>query len=114
MIVGMVLLITLVGCANKHQVVIDPEGVDMARFDKDLAACRQISEQVDQKAGEGAVGGAVVSGLMGAIVGDSRTAKRWASVGAVGGAASGAAKTAEEKDRVVKNCMRKRGYQVLN
>lgn len=104
----------LTGCASKKQVVIDPAGVDMVKYEQDLVECQQISEQVDQQAGKSAVGGAVVGGLMGAALGNGRTAERWAGAGAVGGAAKGASRTQQEKNTVVKNCMRNRGYSVLN
>ncbi len=104
----------LSGCATRKQVIIDPAGVDMAQFDVDLAQCQQVAEQVDQQAGKGALVGAVVGGLVGAALGDSRTAQRAAGVGAVSGGARGAGATKQEKDVVVKNCMRNRGYRVLN
>ena len=105
-----------VGCAGTRRsgIVIDPEGVDMGQFDADLVQCRQIAEQVDQKAGAGAVGGAIVGGAIGAILGNSTTAGRGAGVGAVLGLAKGAGSTHREKKVVVKNCMRDRGYKVLN
>ena len=55
-----------------------------------------------------------MGGLVGAALGDSRTAQRAAGVGAVSGGARGAGATKQEKDVVVKNCMRNRGYRVLN
>lgn len=111
------LLITLsAGCAGaRHsKPVIDPAGVDMGQYQTDLAACEQIALQVQQKAGAGAVGGAVVGGLVGSIFGDSRSAMKSAGAGAVVGGAKGGAATHREKAMVVKNCMRERGYRVLN
>lgn len=109
---GCVLLVSA-GCAQQ-QVIVDPKGVDMGRYQQDLAECQQISQQVQQKAGGGAVVGAVVGGLVGAAVGSHETAQRLAGAGAVVGGAKGAGATAQEKDQVVKNCMRNRGYSVLN
>lgn len=103
------------GCAGGgSKPIIDPAGVDMGRYQADLAECQQIAQQVDQKAGAGAVGGAVVSGLIGAITGNSERVKKSAGVGAVLGGAKGAGATARERELVVKNCLRKRGYSVLN
>ena len=104
------------GCASSRgfEPVIDPAGVDMGRYQSDLAQCKQIAEQVEQKAGEGAVGGAVVGGLIGAVIGDSDTVRKGAGVGAISGAAKGADETRREKEKVVKNCLRGRGYTVLN
>ncbi len=111
------LVITLIaGCAGSRHAnpVIDPAGVDMGQYQNDLAACEQIAQQVQQKAGAGAVGGAVVGALVGSIFGDSRSAMKSAGAGAVVGGAKGGAATHREKAVVVKNCMRERGYRVLN
>jgi hypothetical protein len=103
------------GCAaNRSKPIIDPDSVDMELYQYDLAECEQIAEQVEQKAGSGAVGGAVVGGLIGAIVGDSDSVKRSAGVGGVLGGAKGAGATEREKSQVVKNCLRNRGYKILN
>lgn len=112
------LLLTLsalfISACARQQVIIDPAGVDEAQYQQDLTECKKIAEQVGQKAGEGAVAGAVISGAIGAILGDRRDAERLAGVGAVSGGASGAAKTRQQKDMVIKNCLRNRGYKVLN
>jgi len=103
------------GCAGRRaDVVIDPAGVDMERYQQDLAQCQQIAKQVRHKAVGGAVGGAVVGGAVGGIVGNGETAKKGAGGGAVVGAARGAAATRREKQLVIKNCLRERGYKVLN
>lgn len=86
----------------------------MERYQADLAECEQVAQQVDQKAGAEAAGGALVLGLIGAVVGDSDTAKTGAGVGAISGGARGAAATNRERALVVKNCLRNRGYRVLN
>ena len=49
-----------------------------------------------------------------AIAGNSDTAERAAGVGGVIGGAKGAGSGLRERDRVVKNCLRGRGYRVLN
>lgn len=107
--------IVATGCAGRRaEVVIDPAGVDMGKYEHDLAECQQIAKQVHQKAVGGAAGGAVVGGAVGGIIGDSDTAGKGAGVGAVTGAARGASATKQERQKVVKNCMRDRGYKVLN
>ena len=104
------------GCAGAHRSnpIIDPAGVDMGRYQSDLAECEQIAKQVEQKAGAGAVGGAIVGGLVGAVVGNSDTVAQSAAVGGILGGAKGAGDTHQEKGLVVKNCLRNRGYTVLN
>ena len=108
-------LIGAAGCAARRaDVVIDPAGVDMGRYQQDLAQCQQIAQQVRHHAVGGAVGGAVVGGAVGGIVGNGETAERGAGVGAVLGVARGARATQREKQLVIKNCLRERGYKVLN
>jgi hypothetical protein len=103
------------GCAAGRSIpVIDPAGVDMGLYQADLAECEQISRQVEQKAGAGAAGGAVIGGLIGAITGDSDRVAKSAGTGAVIGGAKGAGATQRERDQVVKNCLRNRGYKILN
>ena len=112
--IGMLGITLAAGCAaHSSKPVIDPQGVDMEQYEADVAACEEIATQVDQKAGEGAARGAVVGGLIGAVVGNNSVGTS-AGVGAVAGGASGAARTDKEKSQVVKNCLRNRGYQILN
>ena len=114
---GLMLLATMLvgGCAaDPNKPVIDPEGVDMVQFEADREKCEQVAMQVEQKAGNEAVSGAVILGIIGAIFGDSDSAKRAAGAGFVTGGAKGLGKTELERARVVKNCLRARGYKVLN
>jgi len=111
----LVSVIGAAGCAGRRaDVVIDPAGVDMGRYQQDLAQCQEIAKQVRHKAVGGAVGGAVVGGAVGGIVGNGETAEKGAGAGAVVGMARGAAATRREKQLVIKNCLRERGYKVLN
>lgn len=115
---ALILLITALllatGCAARNQVVIDPSGVQMERYQADLAQCKQIAMQVEQKALGGAVGGALAGALIGASLGNSKTAKKIAGAGAVTGTARAAHSTKKERLKVTKNCLRNRGYTVLN
>ena len=106
-------IVAAVGCAGSKP-IIDSAGIDMEQYEIDLAECEQISEQVEQKAGESAAGGAIVGGLIGAITGDITGVVKGAGVGAVVGGAKGTSDTTTEKERVVKNCLRNRGYEILN
>ncbi len=107
-------IVVAAGCASKSKPIIDPASVDMEQYNIDLAECEQIAEQVDQKAGASAAGGAIIGGLIGAITGDTTRAVKGAGAGAVVGGAKGAGSTNKEKSRVVKNCLRNRGYEILN
>jgi outer membrane lipoprotein SlyB len=108
-------IIGVSGCAGRQaDVVIDPAGVDMERYQQDLAQCQQIAEQVRQKAGGSAAGGTVVGGAVGGILNGGEGAVKGAGVGMVLGGARGARATREEKQLVIKNCLRERGYKILN
>ena len=109
----MAMLAALAACTTTDEIIIDKKGVDMARYEQDLAECRTYSEEVQtgQKVAKGAASGAVVGGLIGAITGDAGKA---AGVGAVGGGARRANEGSQDEVRVVKNCLRGRGYKILN
>lgn len=101
------------GCAANRQPIIDTKGVDMRAYQQDLAECQAYESQVrvEQGAAKGAVAGAAVGAAIGAIGGN---AGKGAAYGAVGGGAKSAGMADREKQEVVKNCMRGRGYRVLN
>lgn len=109
-------MLALTACTTTDEIIIDQKGVDMAAYQADLAECRTYSDAVKtgEKAGVGAASGAVVGGLIGAITGGTEGAARGAGVGAVGGGAKGAIQGTETEVQVVKNCLRGRGYRVLN
>ena len=109
-------LFVATGCTTTDEIIIDTKGVNMASYDTDLTECREYSDQVavGEKATKGAASGAVVGGAIGAIVGNSSSAARGAGVGAVTGGAKGVNRGEQDKVKVVKNCLRGRGYRVLN
>ena len=104
----------MTGCARRAQIIIDPNGIDMGQYHRDLAECQNLSRQVESKVGEGIIGGAIVGAIAGSIIGGHRTADKTAKLGALSGGLKGGASTRQERIRVVKNCLRNRGYQVLN
>ncbi|MEH6543929.1 MAG: glycine zipper domain-containing protein [Porticoccaceae bacterium] len=88
----------------------------MDAYYQDLHECRNYASQVSVagRTTTGAVAGAVLGGVVGAITGDSGSAQRGAGVGGVVGGVKGASSGYQEKHQVVKNCLRGRGYSVLN
>jgi outer membrane lipoprotein SlyB len=100
-------------CTTTDEIIIDKKGVDMSRYEQDLAECRSYGTEVQtgKKTATGAASGAVVGGLIGAITGDAGKA---AGVGAVTGGAKGASEGSRDEVQVVKRCLRGRGYKVLN
>ena len=115
------LIITLIvsiasvtGCARRNQIIIDPYGVDMAQYQADLAQCQNLARQVDSRVGEGVLGGAIVGAIAGSIINGHNSTEKGAKLGALSGGLRGGAATKRERIRVIKNCLRNRGYQVLN
>jgi len=106
-------LLTLAGCASSRGPIIDTKGVDMARYEQDLAECEGYAQEVNPATGatRGAAAGGAVGAMTGAIGGD---AGRGAATGAVLGGSQSAVRGVRERDRVVKECLRGRGYRVLN
>ena len=109
------LIVVISGCASERY-IIDDQYVDQTQYEQDLAECKRYAEQVSTsaEAGKGAAVGAILGGAVGAIFGGSRGAAKGAGAGTVTGGAKGAGKAGAEKDKIVKNCLRGRGYQVLN
>jgi len=115
LIYSLLTILAVSGCASQ-KVIIDKEGVDMSKYEQDLAACKQYAEEVEtgSEVAKSAAGGAVVGGAVGVILGGRRSAEKLAGVGAVAGAARGGSGASREKSQVTKNCLRGRGYRVLN
>lgn len=103
----------LVGCAANPDPIVDTRGVDMVKYEQDLADCKTFREQVPTEVGvaKGAGAGAAVGAATGAISGD---VAKGAGYGAIAGSAKSAQLAEREKQKVVKNCLRFRGYRVLN
>lgn len=116
-----VLLILVIATACTSDPIIDTKGVDPARYQADLADCRNYADQVSvpgNAAGGGLFGGAAgaaIGAAVGAVTGNPGAG---AAVGAAGGGTSGAiggtARGVSKQDRVVRNCLRGRGYSVLD
>lgn len=108
---ALAVLSLLTACASKP--IVDTYNVDMVQYENDLADCEYVAEQVEagKMTANSAAFGAGVGAAYGVIGGDIGTA---AATGAVTGGAGGLLKSDNEKARVTKNCLRYRGYRVLN
>ena len=109
-----VCVLLIAACSGTSGPIIDTKSVDMASYQRDLAECQTYAEQVStgKAVGKGTAAGAAVGAAIGAIGGGSGT--RGAGVGAVTGGAQSARISDREKADVVNNCLRGRGYKVLN
>ena len=112
---------SLAACAQSYQPVIDTKNVDNAKYQQDLRECRQYAEQVNpyERAAIGtligAAGGAALGAVTGAVVGaPGAGAAIGAGVGGLGGAAVGGGTGIEQQKTIIDNCLKNRGYAVLN
>ena len=104
------LVLFAAACTTTDEIIIDKKGVDLARYERDLAECRTYSSEVKtgEKGVRGAASGAVVGGAIGAVVDGTEGAGRGAGVGAISGGVRGVNEGERTEVRVVKNCLRGR------
>ena len=103
----------LAACASHPDPIIDERGVDMVKYQQDLAECRGYAEKVSVTEGtaKGAAVGAIVGAAAGAISGD---AAKGAGYGGLSGGTQSGLGNKREQERIVQRCISKRGYTVLN
>jgi hypothetical protein len=113
------LILTMVSavaaCTTTSEIIIDEKGVDMRLYEENLVECSEYADQVavGAKAAKGGASGAAVGGAVGAVS-SHRDAGEAAAIGAITGVTKGLSEGDREKVQVVKNCLRGRGYRVLN
>jgi len=114
-----IIVVSLIGLSScgslQDRPIVDLKGVNLAQYNADLAECEVYAQDVSvmNKTAEGAVAGAVIGGVLGAATGGTSRAKRGAGAGATIGGARGAIGAINDKERIVRNCLRGRGYKVL-
>lgn len=132
--------LALNGCTSHSKVIVDPQGIDMNIYQKDLAECQQLADQVESNVVQGAIGGAIVGSIVGALIGaDNKGARHRgyrsrhhrayrsrhnkgyrlstegsAALGAVSGALLASSGSMQSSKRVLINCIADRGYRILN
>lgn len=110
-----------------YRPVVDPGRTDMARFENDLVACRNVAMQLEaeqnqrtnaQRGGNvlaGAVTGAALGALLGTGSGNQgNLIKAGVAAGAVSGAVADDDPGNMQPRRVVDRCMQQRGHVLLN
>jgi hypothetical protein len=112
----MLFALGLAGCA--YRPVVDPKtSLHPEHYETDLAECRQLAEQGAHPGGSAAGGAAIGAGVGAALAvatGRNDRIGQAAGGGAVIGGAKGAGAGAHEQRAIVRNCMKGRGYAVLN
>ncbi len=118
----------LAGCAvapvaREDYSLIDPRGVDMARYQQDYSDCAALANQThpEDRSAAGAAGGAALGAAFGALLGAVICGRDCAGYGAGVGAASGlahgavggAASGVQEQQMVLRRCLAGRGYNVI-
>ena len=118
------LIISISGCVanssssifESSKPIIDTKGVDMSQYETDLEECSNFSEDIStgKSIAQGAAAGAAVGAVIEAITDDARGRRDAIEVGAVSGGAKSGVRAVREKERILKRCLRGRGYKVLN
>ena len=96
--------------------IIDTRGVDMDVYRNDLLDCSSFSKNIDvteRTIEEGALSG-VTGAAVGAIIGGKEGAKKIGGSAGILGAVEGNIEARYEQSKIIKNCLRGRGYKVLN
>jgi outer membrane lipoprotein SlyB len=112
---SLLLIASIAGCAAHPDPIIDTKGVDPERLAEDWEECEAYTEEilVAEGIGKGATVGAAVGAATGAVS-SRRDVGEAAGVGAIYGGTRSGLDADREKQKVFKNCMRGRGYRVLN
>ena len=115
-------LFFVVGCAqtdlsDRNDIaIIDTRGVDESVFKKDYSECSDFAKNIDlteRTLKQGAVAGAT-GAAVGAIIGGEEAAKKIGGSAAVLNAVEANLDGRNEQVKIIKNCLRGRGYKVLN
>ena len=108
------------GCATMKDpsgAIVDMQGVNPQQYEIDLAECRQYADEVPvaKHVGTAAAAGAV-TGAVGGVLSGANTSGigQTAGVGAVYGGAAAGVSAVREHRYVLRECLRGRGYRVLN
>ena len=96
--------------------IVDTKGVNMTQYELDLKECSTFSEDIStgKSIAKGAVTGAAVGAVIEAITDNARSGRNTIEVGAVTGGTKSGIKAVQEKEQIVRRCLRGRGYKVLN
>ena len=96
--------------------IVDTKGVNMTQYELDLEECSIFAGDIStgKSIAKGAVTGAAVGAVIEAITDDARSRRDAIEIGAVSGGAKSGIRAVQEKEQIVRRCLRGRGYKVLN
>ena len=114
-LIAVVAIVFLAGCAAHPDPIIDTKGVDPDMLAQDWDECEEFTHEivVAKGVGKGAAVGAAVGAATGAVS-NRREVDEAAGIGAIYGGTRSGLDADRQKQQVFKNCMRGRGYRVLN
>ena len=92
--------------------IIDKKGVDLNAYEADLKDCTEYANEIS--VGQSILTGSAVGAAIGGVVEVLSDEEDAIELGAVSGGAKSGILSVREKERVVKKCLRGRGYKVLN
>jgi hypothetical protein len=118
-VVSVIIALNLVACAGAGvRPIVDMQSKTSQQYENDLQQCQSYATQQAGAISSGAVAagaGAVLGGLLGLVAGGNRTGiAQTAGIGGVLGGAGGLFEGNKAQEQVVKQCLRGRGYNVLN
>ena len=105
------------GFSDPSGAIVDLKGVDREQYEVDLADCQGYANEVPlgKHVGTGAAAGAAVGAVGAAVSGANKTGiGQSAGIGAVYGGTIRGMGAVGEKQQVLRECMKGRGYRVLN
>lgn len=110
LLISSLCVLGLSACATQsYTPVVD--GPKDAKYQQDLVECRQLASTADgNEVVEGAVSGAAIGAIIGSLGGNLGDG---AAAGGGVGAVTGAGKKNQRAKRIISNCMRGRGHNVV-
>ena len=95
---------------------MDTKGVNMAQYELDLEECSIFADEIStgKSIAKGAVTGGAVGAVIEAITDDERSWGDTFEVSAVSGGTQSGIRATQQKEQIVRRCLRGRGYKVLN
>ena len=105
------------GSGQTYTPIVDMQGVDPARYGRDLGECRTYAASVDNQAAamQGAIGGAILFGVLSAALGgNGRMNTQSATAGGFAGLVGNENRAMGKQERIITNCMSGRGYRALD